>query len=105
LRLCIEALQLRGVSDGTTWTPDRIDIEHGNALALWIEGLPANADRHNLNVYLDGRRLKVLYIEERTDESPRQVNVEIPSEVPRGSALIGVESGGQRSDAATVTIV
>jgi tRNA (mo5U34)-methyltransferase len=100
-----EAIRLTGVRDGQTWEENRIDLQRGNALSIWIEGLPANADRHNLHVYLDGRRLKVAYIEERAGDGARQVNVEVPPEAPRGSALIGVESAGQRSDAAPVTII
>jgi len=98
-------IRLAGVRDGQTWADSRIDLERGNALAIWVEGLPANADRHNLHVYLDGRRLKVAYIEDREGDGPRQVNVEVPSGVARGSALIGVESAGQRTEAASVTII
>jgi hypothetical protein len=100
-----EAIRLEGVRDGQTWAENRIDLGRGNGLAIWVEGLPANADRHNLHVYLDGRLLKIAYIEDRADHGPRQVNVEVPSDVPRGSALIGVELGGQRTNAAPVTIV
>jgi tRNA (mo5U34)-methyltransferase len=99
-----EGIRLTGVRDGQTWTENRLDLQRGNALSIWVAGLPKNADRHNLHVYLDGRRLKVAYIEERADDDARQVNVEVPLEVPRGVALIGVEAGGQRTDAANVTV-
>src|SRR5208283_3722977 len=103
--LRIESIRLAGVRDGQTWAENRLDLERGNALTIWVAGLPANADRHNLHVYLDGRRLKVAYIGDLAEDGLRQVNVEVPSDVPRGSGLIGVKSGEQRTDAAPVTIV
>jgi tRNA (mo5U34)-methyltransferase len=100
-----EGIRLTGVRDGQTWAENRLDLERGNGLSIWIAGLPANADRHNLHVYLDGRRLRVAYIEDRADGDARQVNVEVPPEAPRGAALLGVEMGGHRTDAAPVTLI
>ncbi|MGP0072893.1 MAG: DUF1698 domain-containing protein [Bryobacteraceae bacterium] len=84
-------IQIHGVSDGTTWQPDQLDLSRGEMLSFWASGLPENVDCSNLCVLLDGRRLTVTYVQ--AAEGARQVNVKVPRESPVGPAAISVSVG------------
>ena len=103
--LSSEPIQITGICDSTTWAKNQIDLRRGNSLSAWVAGLPENADRNNVRVYLDGRRLKVTSIEKRQAPEPRQVNAEVPPEVPRRLAQLGVAVGEQRTEAAEIEIL
>jgi hypothetical protein len=57
-----------------------------------------------VKVYLDGRRLKLTYVE-RGGLQARQVNAETPADLPRGRSHLGVEIAGQRSNVMELEIV
>ena len=91
-------LRITGVTDGTTGAPDILDLSKGNALTLWVMGLPGNADRANLRVLLGGERLPVLFA------GPGQVNAQVPDEAPSGRFEVEVEIGGVRSAPAVLEV-
>jgi tRNA (mo5U34)-methyltransferase len=97
-------IELTGLCDGQTWIKNELDRAKGQSIALWIAGLPENADRNNLRVYLAGRRLNISYIEKRSDNKPRQVNADVPPDVQAGSTQIGVAIGEARTQAADLVI-
>jgi tRNA (mo5U34)-methyltransferase len=97
-------LRITGIADGTTWKRNQLDMRNGGALSLWVEGLPENADRNNVRVWLDGRRLPVESVEPAKPE-PRQVNARVPADAMAGTAALVVAAGGGRSEAAAVEIV
>jgi tRNA (mo5U34)-methyltransferase len=97
-------IRITGVCDGKTWTPNQIDKQRSDALSLWIEGLPENADRNNLRVFLEGHRLVVTHVEAPRPE-PRQVNVQIPADFPSGASSIEVAIGNQRTQAVELQIL
>jgi hypothetical protein len=89
-------LQITGIADGQTWKPKQIDLAKGASLAIWIQGLPKNADRNNVKVLLQGRRIPVNSVERETDPSqPRQVNVDVPDFAPAGMLEVVVEAGNR----------
>jgi tRNA (mo5U34)-methyltransferase len=98
-------IRITGVSDGETWIPHQIDLSKGDSLAVWIDGLPENADRNNVCVYLDGARLPVTYIEAAQEGKPRQVNVTVPREAERGATQIGAAVGERRSEPVEIKIL
>lgn len=89
-------IRITGVCDGATWIPDQIDLRRGHTICLWMEGLPGNADKNNLKVYLDGRRILVTYVEMFKPE-PRQVNAQMPADISSGSRPLEVRVGNQLS--------
>ena len=98
-------IRITGVCDGTTWAADQLNLARGNSVAIWVAGLPENADRNNVRVYLDGRRLRVDFVETRRGTESRQVNAEVPLEAERGLARLGVALGDSRSEAAKLTLL
>lgn len=97
-------IRITGICDGKTWIPDQVDTRQSDALSVWIEGLPENADRNNLRILLDGRRLRIMHLEPQHPR-PRQVNAQLPERVGGGTGSVTAEIGSQRSEAVELTII
>jgi tRNA (mo5U34)-methyltransferase len=97
-------IQIQGVSDGTTWAKNQLDVSRGDVLSFWVSGLPENVDCNNLCVSLDGRRLTVTYVEAAGVEA-RQINVTVPKDFPLGRAAISVSVGASSVANAEIEII
>ena len=97
-------VEIVGVRDGSTWAEDEIDLNRGTTLAIWVAGLPKNADRNNVQVFLNGRRAEVCYVEQLHDRQQRQVNVQVPDESASEESWIAVVVGAERSEPAAVRV-
>lgn len=82
--LVVEALKIAGAADSESWTPNRTT----GKLSLWLEGLPENADRGNVKVWLGDHRAQVLWV------GDGQVNAAVPAECPAGEYDLRLECGG-----------
>jgi hypothetical protein len=98
-------LTITGACDGLSWTPNQVDRGKGDTLSLWIAGLPENADSSNLQVYLNSQRVPVTYVEQRSDNQPRQANVKLPAAVPRGEWPVSVKAGQGESSPVPIQVV
>jgi tRNA (mo5U34)-methyltransferase len=96
-----------GVMDGRTWDRGVLNIATGNVLSAWVTGLPENADAVNVRVLLNGRRLRVDYVQpveqskDTRESAERQINIAIPPDVPAGDMQLEVN----QSDPITFRIV
>jgi len=99
LPICAGEIEIIGLYDGSTWIKNELDRTRGHSIALWLAGLPGNADRNNVRVSLAGRRLAISYIDRRVDDRPKQVNVDVPSDFEPGIAEIEVAVGRARDRA------
>jgi tRNA (mo5U34)-methyltransferase len=104
LPVAADRIQVKSLCDARTYVPNQLDLGQGRWLSLWVEGLPENADRNNIYVFLDGRKLRLTHVERGGNEA-RQVNAEIPAETPRGSTSIGVSIAGKRSNVVGLIIL
>lgn len=97
---------ITGLCDGSTWEPGvvRLSSENG-ALAAWVSGLPVNADRNNVRLYINGVRLTVTWVEPPSNAEGRQVNAEVPGEMPRGDAQLTAAVGDSNSAPVTVRLI
>ena len=86
-------IHVRGAADGLTWRENALMLDAGGYLALWIEGVAENADRNNIRVYWDQRRLPVEYVSTPDATSVRLVNVRVPAFVGKGSRRLEVRHG------------
>jgi len=91
-------IRVRGAADGLTWRENTVELNAGGHLALWIEGVAENADRNNIRVYWDQRRLPVDFVSSPGAESVRQVNVRVPAFVGTGSRRLEVRHGDARAE-------
>jgi hypothetical protein len=102
--LRVRAILIRGVTDGTTWMQDRIDLSLGEVVAVWATGLPENVDSTNLSVALGDTQLAVEYI--GADQGGiRQINARVPTGFPTGPAQVVVSIGDTASPTADLTVV
>ena len=95
-------VRFEGVQDGATWRPNELDFSQGRSLSMWLSGLPANADKGNLRVFVDELRAEVSYIEEGTGK--RQVNVQVPAQLAPGAVTLRLELGDARVDYGEVRV-
>ena len=91
LPLHLDRLHVRGVCDGTAWTPNEV----GGTLACWVEGLPENADLGNVRLWLGKQRLRLTWMAGHDASGVRQINAAVPPGCTGGD--FQVECGGVRS--------
>jgi hypothetical protein len=98
-------IRIAGVRDAVTWLANTVALIQDASLCFWIEGLPENADRNNVRIYLADARLAVTFVEPPGQDQPRQVNAAMPREFRRGAALVHVAVGDQRTQAVEVQVL
>ena len=91
-------IRVRGAADGITWRQNTVVLDAGGHLALWIEGVAENADRNNVRVYWEQRRLPVEFVSSPDETSIRQVNVRVPAFVGIGPCRLEVRHGDARAE-------
>jgi tRNA (mo5U34)-methyltransferase len=98
------SVAIRSLCDGKTWKPDEIDLSQGDSIAMWVAGLPENADKSNVRVFLDGKRIATLFVERPNEKEARQVNAALPSGVPPGVREATLSVGATVSDPARLRV-
>lgn len=96
-----ETLEIAALCDAFDWRPGRFSLKH-RFLSLWLRGLPENADRGNVKIYLSGRRVQTDFVAPQDENGLRQVNALAPEEAPPGKYQAIAEFGGVRSAAVPV---
>ena len=106
LPVTTDSIAIHSYFDASTWQAGQIDLRAGSALTLWIEGLPQNADRNNVEVYLANQRIPVNFVEPGSTPVPRQVNAILPQTwAAEGDAELWVSVGGRRSGPVAVRVL
>jgi hypothetical protein len=82
-----------GAADALTWRENAVMPGASRHLALWIEGCAENADRNNVRVYWEQRRLPVEFVSGSDTRSIRQVNVPRASIRRAGPCCLPVQDG------------
>jgi hypothetical protein len=80
------------------WRENTVMLNTGGYLTLWIEGLAENADRNNVRVYWEQRRLPVEFVSSPDAIHIRQVNVRVPAFVETGPCRLEVRHGDARAE-------
>jgi len=83
-------LRIEGVRDAVTFAENQTS----GSLSCWIAGLPENADRGNVRLWLGAHRLQLTYVGEG------QVNAAVPEDCGPGEYELRAECGGARAIAA-----
>jgi len=89
-------LRIRGAADAQSWRADK--VARGGHIALFLEGAAANADRGNIRVYSDLRRLAVEFVSAPGAEGVRQVNVRMPDVISSGACSLEIRHGEARAN-------
>jgi len=81
-----------------------VNVTESGHLSCWVEGLPENADRGNLRLWLGDWRMAITFVGESV-EGRRQINAKAPQECPMGELPLRVECSGVSSEPVTVKVV
>ncbi len=103
LPLEVERLEIKAVSDGTSWT--RGEVRAGGFLTCWVQGLPENCDRANVRLAIGYRLLRAEWIGEPGPDGYRQINAAVPADIGLGEHPFHVECGGVWSGVVTVRVL
>jgi tRNA (mo5U34)-methyltransferase len=95
--------RIEGVRDGTTWASNSLDLLSGRRLALWCSGLPENADRNNLRVFLSQIRCPVEFVAPPSESM--QVNVCVPENIAAGECELTLSIGDSFAKPVRVRVV
>jgi tRNA (mo5U34)-methyltransferase len=89
---------VESICDGLTWSTDEVvrDDDGRGYLTLWLRGLSDNADRNNVRVYVNGRRMLADYVSDPRD-GIRQVNVSLVESLGEGLFSLVVSHGGNET--------
>ena len=98
-----DRIAICAAADGLSFEPDIVRLESGGYLSLWVSGLPENADRNNVRVFLDSARLVTEYVENRPCEA-LQVNARFTETIKRGTYSLKVRLEGVESASLPVRI-
>lgn len=96
-----DAITIAATCDAFDWRPGKFSLAH-RFFSLWLAGLPENADRGNVKVYLGGRRQRTDYVAAREENGLRQVNVLAEEGAPAGRYTVIAELGDARSPAVEI---
>jgi tRNA (mo5U34)-methyltransferase len=94
----------RGVRDSATWISDEVKVGAEGKLSCWAEGLPENADRHNVRVFLAGERCAVGWVG-AVGAGVWQINTTVPATIAKGEQALRIECAGSFSAPWTLRLV
>lgn len=98
-----DRIAICAAADGLSFEPNVVRLESGGYISVWVSGLPENADRNNVGVFLDSARLVTEYVENRQCEA-LQVNARLPETIKRGTYSLKVRLEGVESASLPVRV-
>jgi len=101
----VGAIVITGVADGCTWKPNELDFSRGNIIAIWVRGLPSNADVNNVKGFLNSKRLSTVHVGSPCEDGITQVNATVPRLLGDGSMELRIEAFGSCSTAVTLEVL
>ncbi len=97
-------IAIAGIRDSLHWEADCVNVADGGYLSCWVEGLPENADRGNLRLWLGDAGMAVDFVGEPVG-GRRQINARAPQACPKGELPLRVECAGVDSEPVQVRVV
>jgi tRNA (mo5U34)-methyltransferase len=98
-------IRIGGLTDGTSWEQGILDRKKGTVLSAWVTGMPENADRANVRVLLGGEQVPVIFVSPPEGWGARQVNIDVPEEVPAGLMELEISVGASKCLPGVVQII
>jgi tRNA (mo5U34)-methyltransferase len=92
-------------TDGKTWERNLIHTGIQSCISLWVSGLPADARRDAIAVWLDGDDLPALFLSPADAQGQRQINAMLPSGTPPGDYAVAVAFQDRVSETVPVRLV
>ena len=105
LPLHVGSIVIEGVRDAANGRSDEVAVTDVGYLSCWVAGLPENADRNNVRVFLGDRRLSVHFAGAPDASGVSQINAAVPGSFPKGEHTLRIECGGVRAEPRSVRVV
>ena len=93
------------VTDGKTWERNVVHTGIDSCISLWVSGLPDQAARDVIAVWLDGNDLPAVYLSQPDAQGLRQINAMLPSGTQPGDYTVAVAFQDTVSEAVPVKLV
>ena len=93
------------VTDGKTWERNLVHTGIDSCLSLWVSGLPDQAARDAIAVWLDGDDLPAVYLSQPDAQGLRQINAMLPSGTQPGDYTVAVAFQDKVSEAVPLKLV
>ena len=78
------------VTDGKTWERNLVHTGLDSCISLWVAGLPEEAARHGIAVWLGADDLPAVFLSEPDPQGLRQINAMLPCGMQRGGCTVAV---------------
>jgi tRNA (mo5U34)-methyltransferase len=92
------------VTDGKTWERNLVHTGLDSCISLWVSGLPEQAAKRDVAVWLGGDEMPALFLSQPDDKGLRQINAMIPSGALAGDYMVGVAFQDTVSEAVSVRL-
>jgi tRNA (mo5U34)-methyltransferase len=99
-----EALEIAIVTDGKTYERNRVQLGAECSVSIWARGLPADAEKREATLRLDGTDLPAVYLSKPDEQGMVQINAMLPVSMEPGEYSIAVSLRGVESRAATLEL-
>jgi len=99
-----ERIVIAGIRDSLHWEADCLNVTESGFLSCWLDGLPENADRGNIHIWLGDARMAVTFVGQPA-EGRCQVNAQAPRDCPKGELPLRVDCAGATSEPVRVNVV
>jgi len=93
------------VTDGKTWERNLVHTGVNSCISLWVSGLPEDADKTAVAVWLDGDDLPAVFLSEPDPQGLRQINAMVPQAARPGEHTVAAGFGGAISAPVPVRLV
>jgi hypothetical protein len=93
------------VTDGKTWERNVVHTGIDSCISLWVSGLPDQAARDVIAVWLDGNDLPAVYLSQPDAQGLRQINAMLPSGTQPGDYTVAVAFQDKVSEAVPLKLV
>ena len=103
LPVSAERLKIAGACDAKSSKPNELSQSEESMLSIWMEGLPENADRHNLKLRLGRAKLEIRFMGEPQD-GLRQVNALLTRRLAAGEYDLVAAAGETQSLPLTIRV-
>lgn len=100
----ISNIRIAIVTDGKTWERNLIHTGIQSCISLWVSGLPEDAAREAIAVWLDGDDLPALFLSQGDAQGLRQINAMLPSGAQPGAYAVAVAFQDRVSEAIPVRL-
>ena len=95
----------RGVTDGRTYEPNRVNTGADSCLSVWTGGLGEDVHDFEISVRLDGTDLPATYLSGVDEKGWRQINALLPPKMEPGQYFVSVQCRGTESKSVPVELL